>query len=42
MQKWLDDNDILIYSTHIEGKSVVAERFIKSLKEKIYKKNDSK
>ena len=24
MQKWLDYNDILIYSTHAEGKSVVA------------------
>ena len=37
MQKWLDDNSILMYSTHNEGKSVVAERFIKSLKAKIYK-----
>ena len=26
-----------MYSTHIEGKSVVAERFIKTLKNKIYK-----
>ena len=45
MQKWLDDNDILIYSTHNEGTSVVAERFIKILKGKICKKmttNDSK
>ena len=41
MQKWLDDNDILMYSTHNEGKSVVLERFIKTLKGKIYKKNDS-
>ena len=32
MQKWLDDNDILMYSTHKEGKSVVVERFIKTLK----------
>ena len=38
MQKWLDDNDILIYFTHNESKSVVAERFIKTLKRKIYKK----
>ena len=38
MQKWLDDNDISIYSTHNESKSVVAERFIKTLKSKIYKK----
>ena len=26
-----------MYSTHVEGKSVVAERFIKTLKNKIYK-----
>ena len=38
MQKWLDDNDILMYSTHNEGKSVVAERFVKTLKGKIYNK----
>ena len=31
------DNDIVIYSTHNEGKSVVAERFIRTLKSKIYK-----
>ena len=45
MQEWLDNNDILIYSTHNEGKSVIAERFIKMLKAKIFKKmtaNDSK
>ena len=30
-------NDIEIYSTHNEGKSVVAERFIRTLKYKIYK-----
>ena len=33
----LKENDIEMYSTHIEGKSVVAERFIKTLKNKIYK-----
>ena len=38
MQEWLDNNDILMYSTHNEGKSVIAERFIKILKAKIYKK----
>ena len=38
MQDWLDDSDILMYSTHNEGKSVIAERFIKTLKSKIYKK----
>ena len=35
--KWLQDNDIVMYSTHNEGKSVVAERFIRTLKSKIYK-----
>ena len=30
MQEWLDNNDILIYSTHNEGKSVIVERFIKT------------
>ena len=29
-KKWLQDNDIVMYSTHNEGKSVVAERFIKT------------
>ena len=38
MQKRLDDNDILMYSSHNEDKSVVAERFIRTLKGKIYKK----
>ena len=42
MQKRLDDNDILMYSSHNEDKSVVTERFIRTLKGKIYKKNDSK
>ena len=36
-KKWLKDNDIIMYSTHNEGKSVVAERFIRTLKNKIYK-----
>ena len=35
MQEWFDNNDILIYSTHNEGNSVIAERFIKTLKAKI-------
>ena len=30
-------NDIEIYSTHNEGKSVAAERFIRTLNNKIYK-----
>ena len=37
MKSWLQDNDIEIYSTHNEGKSVVPERFIKILKNKTYK-----
>ena len=36
-KKWLQDNDIIMYSTNNEGKSVVAERFIRTLKIKIYK-----
>ena len=36
-KKWLRDNDIVMYSTHNEGKSVVAERFIRTLKSQIYK-----
>ena len=31
-KKWLKDNDIEMYSRHNEGKSVVAERFIRTLK----------
>ena len=36
-KKWLQGNDIVMYSTNNEGKSVVAERFIRTLKNKIYK-----
>ena len=36
-KKWLGDNDIVMYSTHNEGKFVIAERFIRTLKSKIYK-----
>ena len=36
-KKWLKDNDIEMNSTNIEGKSVVAERFTRTLKTKIYK-----
>ena len=36
-KKWLQDNDTIMYSTNNEGKSVVAERFIRTLKSKIYK-----
>ena len=36
-KKWLKDNDIDMYSTHNEGKPVVTERFIRNLKNKIFK-----
>ena len=36
-KKWLSNNDIIMYSTYNEGKSVVAERFIRTLKNKLYK-----
>ena len=45
MSEWLENNDIFIFLTYNEGKSVITERFIKTLKAKIYKKttaNDSK
>ena len=37
LKKSLKDNDIEMYSVHNEGKSVVAERFIRTLKNRIYK-----
>ena len=37
IKSWLQDNNITMYSTHNEGNSVVAERFIRTLKNKIYK-----
>ena len=36
-KSFLQNNDIEMYSTHNEGKSVIAERFIRTLKNKIYK-----
>ena len=36
-KKWLKDNHIEMYLIHNEGKSVVAERFIRASKTKIYK-----
>ena len=45
MQEWLDSNNVLMHSTHNEGKSVTAERFNKMWKAEIYKKmtaNNSK
>ena len=37
LKKWLKDNDIKMCSTHNERKSVVAEGFIKTLKNRISK-----
>ena len=37
MRSWIEKNDREIYSAHNEGKSVVAERFIRTLNNKIYK-----
>ena len=37
IKSWLGDNVIEMYSTHNEGKSVFAERFIRTLKNNIYK-----
>ena len=37
MSRWLVDNGIGIYSTYNKGKSVIAERFIRTLKNKLYK-----
>ena len=36
-KKLLRESDIVMYSTHNEGKSVVAERFVRTPKSKIYK-----
>ena len=37
MKSWLVKNDKEMYSTHSEGKSFIAGRFIRTLKNKIYK-----
>ena len=37
MKSWLQDSDIEIYSTYNEEKFGIAERFIRTLKNKIYK-----
>ena len=37
MKLWLEKNDIEIFSMHNEEKSVIAERFLRALKNKIYK-----
>ena len=36
MKSWLEKNAIEMYSTHNEEKSVVAEKFIRTLKFKIH------
>ena len=36
-KKWLSDNDMIMSSMYNEGKSVVAERSIRTLKNKLYK-----
>ena len=36
-KKWLKDNDIEKYSTYDGGKSLLAQRFIRALKNQIYK-----
>ena len=36
-KKWLKENNIEMYSTHNEGKSFIAERFIRTLENKIFK-----
>ena len=35
MKPWLEKNDIEMYSMYYEGKSVAAERFIRTLKNKV-------
>ena len=42
IQERLDDNDISIYLTHKAGKSVIAKRFIKTLKGEIYQRMTAK
>ena len=37
MTSWLEKSSLEMYSTHNEVKSAVAERFIRTLKNKIYK-----
>ena len=37
MKSWLEKNGLEIYSTHSKGKTVISERFIRTLKNKIHK-----
>ena len=41
MKSFLQNNNIQMYSTHDKGKSIVAERLIRTLKNKIYKSSIS-
>ena len=36
-KRWLSRNNIIMYSAYNEGKSVIVERFIRTLKNKLYK-----
>ena len=36
-KKWLSSNNTIMYSTYNEGKSVAVERFIRPLKNRLYK-----
>ena len=42
MKSWLEKTDREMYSTHNEGRSVVGERFIRTLENKIYMTSLSK
>ena len=37
MKSWFQEDEIEMYSTHSQGKCAVAEIFIKTLKNKVYK-----
>ena len=37
VKSFLQNNDIEMYSTQNEGKSVIAERFVRNLNNKVYK-----
>ena len=37
--EWIDNDDILVYFTHNEGKSVIAKRLIETLRLKYIKNN---
>ena len=41
MKSWLKNKDIEMHSMQNEGKSVVAERFIRTIKNKVYKYTSS-